>query len=239
MSKRAKIWVTQSLPRGRDSAIDYTDLGFEAIVSPVLVMESVVSIPPAPEVQTLLIFTSRNGVSAFAEMTQGRANPVICVGDATAELAKSVGFVKVSSAGGDAQDVVKLVLKSVPRSRPIRHCSGKHVQGRIVEQLTDAGYNIERIRYYAASPVAQTEIDIKEVTYVALYSPRGAASFVNLVTGKETGHLTTLSISPATDAALEPLSFKNRLIAEAPDQRSLLAALQSHRQDHTYSGSKG
>lgn len=239
MSERAKIWVTQSLPRGEDSAKDYIELGLDPIVAPVLVMEPVSPIPPLPDKQTLLIFTSRNGVSAFAAMSNQRVNPVICVGHATAEMASAVGFVHVSSAGGDAQDVVKLVLRSVLRSQPIRHCCGKHVQGRIAEQLTDAGYQIERVRYYAASPVAKAGVDITKVNYVAIYSPRGAASFVDLVKGKEINHLTTLSISPAADAALEPLSLKNRLIAKAPDQRSMLAAIRPYIQDDLNSGSKG
>jgi hypothetical protein len=37
--------------------------------------------------------------------------------------------------------------------------------------------------------------------------------------------MTAVSISPAADAALEPLRFRERQIAERPDQPSLLLAL--------------
>lgn len=228
MNSRPKIWVTQSLPRAQDTAKDYADLGLEPIVSPVLIPTPITLAPPSPEPQTLLIFTSRNGVRAFADMSKGRANPVICVGDATAELAKSVGFVHISSAGGDARDVVKLVRKKVPRTQSIRHCCGQHVKGRIAEQLKETGYNIERVVYYVASPVTETEVDVTDINYVALYSPRGAASFVNLVTSKAVSHLIALSISPATDKALEPLDLRSRLIADRPDQNAMIAALRSH-----------
>jgi uroporphyrinogen-III synthase len=104
--------------------------------------------------------------------------------------------------------------------------------------LTEAGYQIERVKYYEAFPLTQLDVDIKKVVYVALYSPRGAANFVNLIQKKDVGHLTTLSISAVADAALEPLRLQNRLIAEAPDQSSMLAALRSHT-SHLISELKG
>ena len=140
MNKRPKIWITQSLPRARETAKNYADLGFEPVVSPVLQILAISPAPSPPNNNTLLIFSSQNGVRLFAETCVERTNSVICVGDATAELARSVGFVHVRSAEGDAQDVVNLVLTSVPRSQTLRHCCGKHLQGGIAEQLTAVSY---------------------------------------------------------------------------------------------------
>ncbi len=181
-----------------------------------------------------MIFTSRNGVSAFAETCSKRANQVFCVGNATAELARKVGFVHVRSAEGDAQDVVKLVLKTVPRSQTLRHCCGEHVKGRLAEQLSEAGYKIERAIYYSASPVDQTDVNLGGVKYVALYSPRGALAFSDLVKEEAVSHITALSISEATDALLEPLSLAGRLIADTPDQAAMVKVLRSH-----FSGEQG
>jgi len=228
MNKPAKIWVSQSLPRGRETATDYAGLGLETVVSPLLTAKPIKPAPPEADRNTLLIFTSRNGVQTYADACDQRANPVICVGAATAELASSVGFVHVKSADGDAQDVVRLVLATVPRSQILRHCSGKHVQGGIAEQLSEAGYQIERVIYYETSSAPRLDVDITEVEYVALYSPRGASAFVNLVKGEPVAHLTTLSISAATDTVLEPLGLANRLIADTPDQAAMIEALRSH-----------
>ncbi|CAM3819784.1 uroporphyrinogen-III synthase [Litorimonas haliclonae] len=228
MNSGPKIWITQSLPRARDTAKDYADLGLEPIISPVLQISSVTPTPAPPNKSDLLIFTSRNGVRAFADICSERANSVICVGAATAELARSVGFVHVKSAEGDAQDVVKLVLKTVPRSQTLRHCCGKHVQGGIAEQLSEAGYKIERVIYYEAYPVGKADVNIERVDYVALYSPRGASAFIDLLKTKCAAHLTTLSISAATDSVLEPLGLANRLIAETPDQTAIIKTLRSH-----------
>ncbi|WP_416877805.1 uroporphyrinogen-III synthase [Litorimonas sp.] len=228
---QTKIWVTQSLPRGRETAADYARLGLEPIVAPVLQISPVTPVPSDPDSRALLIFTSRNGIEAFANTCSERANPVICVGDATAELARKVGFVHVRSAEGDAQNVVELVLKTVPRSQPLRHCCGEHVKGRLAEQLSEAGYKIERAIYYSASPVDQTEVKLGEIQYVALYSPRGALAFSDLVKGKDVSHMRSLSISGATDAALEPLSLMSRLVAETPDQTAMVKALHSHFSD--------
>ena len=145
-----------------------------------------------------------------------------------------MGFVHVRSAEGDAQDVVKLVLKTVPRSQTLRHCCGEHVKGRLAEQLSEAGYKIERAIYYSASPVDQTDVNLGGVKYVALYSPRGALAFSDIVKEEAVSHITALSISEATDALLEPLSLAGRLIADTPDQAAMVKVLRSH-----FSGEQG
>lgn len=179
----------------------------------------------------LLIFTSRNGVQAYAATCSERANPVICVGDATAQLARSVGFVHVTSAQGDAQDIVKLVLKTVPRSETLRHCCGKHVKGHLAEQLSEAGYQIKREIYYSTSPVKRLDVNVENLEYVALYSPRGASAFLDLVKQGDVSHIITLCISEATDAVLEPLRLSRRLIADTPDQTAMVKSLRTHFSD--------
>src|ERR1700674_2648248 len=82
------------------------------------VIEPLLAIRPLPEaaegltkglagVQALL-FTSANGARAFAALSPRRDIGVLAVGDATATVARSLGFAAVESASGDVQDLVRL-----------------------------------------------------------------------------------------------------------------------------------
>ncbi len=67
------------------------------------------------------------------------------------------------------------------------------------------------------------------VDFALFFSPRTAAIFVRLAdragVAEALRPITAISISAAADAALGTLRFRERHIAERPDQPSLLAAL--------------
>jgi len=61
-----------------------------------------------------LAFTSRNGVAAFAALSDDRSLPVFTVGDATAEAARTAGFAAVRSAAGALEDLARLLAEAAP-----------------------------------------------------------------------------------------------------------------------------
>ena len=231
MSNAPRIWVTQTVPRAYDSAKAFEALGLEPVVSPLLSVVMHDEYISKPIKDSCLIFTARNGVRAFAEKHSERDFPVITVGSATAELARNYGFEDVQSADGTALDVIDLIAKKYSKSTQIRHCSGRHVRGRIVERLLKKGYNAERVEYYASKPVTHYDIDLAEISYVTFYSPLGADTFAKLYSQNETGQLKALSISLATDKALCGINFKKKLIADTPNQAAMLAKLRLDLQD--------
>jgi len=220
-----KIWVTQTHPRGHDSASDFETMGLAAVSYPLLNIEFSGAKIDTPDPATHLIFTARNGVRAFVDKHTERDYNVTCVGDATAALAKQYGFNHITSAGGDANSVIEHILKTIPKSVPLRHCAGRHVRGDITETLSALGYTAERVEYYASKPITDVGIDISEFGYVAFYSPLGARTFHELFKDKDVSGLKALSISAATDEALEGLSLKARLVAESPNQHAMMARL--------------
>lgn len=226
LKPKKRIWVTQSRPRGKDSAADFEAIGLQAVSSPLLniVVNSDMIDEPSRDIH--LIFTARNGVRAFAQKHDARDYSVTCVGDATAELLNEHGFKDVKSVGGEAKDVIDWIVKTYPKTQAIHHCAGRHVRGRIVETLKDAGYNAERIEYYASVPVTELPVDIEDFDYVALYSPLGAETFASLIKTMDVSNLTSLSISQATDEALGGTNLATRLIANTPDQAAMMAELQ-------------
>ncbi len=67
------------------------------------------------------------------------------------------------------------------------------------------------------------------VDFALFFSPRTAAIFARLADqagiAEAMQRVTAISISAAADAALDPLRFRERLVADRPDQPALLAAL--------------
>lgn len=228
MSKRPKIWVTQTWPRAKDSAEDFKALGLDTTVFPVLSVAFRDKNIALPSKDTCLIFTARNGVSAFVKrhsVMEFCQNKIICVGDATAGLARDNGFENVFSANGTASDVINWVIENCPKSQSLRHCAGKHVRGRIAETLTEQGYDVEQVEYYASKPIEQCNIEFGDLEYIAIYSPLGAQTCAKFLAQSDTQHVSVLSISMATDDALGELVFKKRLVSKSPDQAAMLSAL--------------
>src|SRR5665213_3569086 len=84
------------------------------------VLEPLLAIRQAPDAAALLagllpgiqalLFTSANGLRAFALASSRRDIAVLAVGDATAQAARDAGFVDIESAEGDVADLADLVV---------------------------------------------------------------------------------------------------------------------------------
>lgn len=203
----------------------FEGMGLEAIADPLLNIVIRSDSVEAPKKDTHLIFTSRNGVRAFADKHERRNFAISCVGDATAVLATSHGFTNVSSAKGAAADVTVHILKTVSKETPIRHCAGFQTRGRIVQTLIEAGYNAEHVWYYRALPVEAVSLELDRIDYVALSSPLGAQTFAHLLADQDLSKIKTLSISAATNAVLKELDLADRLIADRPNNDAMMARL--------------
>lgn len=222
------IWITRTLPAAHHSAAAFARLGLGAAVAPLLRINPPSDMPPRPEKNAVLVFTSGNGVQGFVELTDKRDWPVVTVGDGTAAKAKVAGFTDIRSAGGTSDDVTALVKAEIPIGASIIHCAGGHVRGSISEDLQAAGYQARRDTYYRSEPVtALPQIELTKLTYIALYSPLAAQTLARFAPDLVT--VTTLSISPATDAALGNLKCQSRLIATAPNEAAMLALLAPQR----------
>src|SRR5438874_6068354 len=210
--------------------------GILAIIEPLL--EIHYRGEPTPDfagVQAILC-TSANGVRALARLTGERALPLFAVGEASAARAHDEGFASVESAGGSLADLVGLVRERLnPAAGRLLHVAGSVVAGDLVGALRAEGFAVDRTVLYEAHPAAGLgaacvrALTAGIVDFALFFSPRTAAIFARLAeragVAEAMGSVAALSISAAADAALEPLRFRERHIAERPDQPSLLAAL--------------
>ena len=123
--------------------------------------------------------------------------------------------------------------------------AGNVAAGDLVGALQAQGFVIERRVLYEARPVgtlsavAVSVLRRRMIDFALFFSPRTAAIFVRLAgTAGVAGYcrtITTLAISAAADAVLTGLPWRDRRVAERPDQPALLdaldAALAERRQD--------
>jgi uroporphyrinogen-III synthase len=210
--------------------------GIEALVEPLL--EIHYRSEPAPdlaEIQAILC-TSANGVRALARLTDERAVPLFAVGEASAARARDEGFARVESAGGSLADLAGLAHDRLhPAEGRLLHVAGSDVAGDLAGMLRGMGFAVDRPVLYEARPAAGLSgacvraLAAGIVDFALFFSPRTALIFARLA--ERAGvvavldPVTAISISAAADAALGPLGFRERHIAERPDQASLLAVL--------------
>jgi uroporphyrinogen-III synthase len=186
-----------------------------------------------------VLFTSANGVRAFAGASPRRELPAFAVGDATAAAARIAGFRSVLSAGGDVGDLAELVrTKLSPQGGALLHAAGSSVAGDLAGALGPIGFTLHRAVLYDAVPAraldAATVAALRggEARLALFFSPRTAASFARLAAAADVAEscrsITAFALSPAVATALEPLPWRMVRVAAAPTQRDLLAALDTY-----------
>jgi uroporphyrinogen-III synthase len=209
--------------------------GVTSLVDPLLTIRFIPDAAVDLAGVTALLFTSSNGARAFAAASPRRDLAVFAVGDATATVARELGFAAVASAAGNVEDLATLVAATLaPGGGALLHPAGSVVAGDLAGRLGDAGFELRRIVLYAAEPAAA----LGDATVAALrdgalgaaffFSPRTASRFVTLVgnaaVGGATRRVAAFCLSQAVAAALDPLPWAQTVVAAAPSQESLLAA---------------
>ena len=230
-----RVLVTRPRDEAAELAKALAGRGIATIIEPMLDIHDRDDRPDLAGVQAILC-TSANGVRALARLSDQRSLPLLAVGGSTASRARAEGFAEVHSAGGAVADLVRLACERLrPGAGRLLHVAGSVVAGDLAGDLRGKGFVVERAVLYEARPVAALTAETARVLaagivgFALFYSPRTSAIFVRVA--KQAGiaesmrFATAISISSVADAALEPLRFRARHIADRPDQQSLLAVL--------------
>lgn len=210
------------------------------------VLEPLLAIRQAPDAAALLagllpgiqalLFTSANGLRAFAQASSRRDIAVLAVGDATAQAARDAGFVDIESAEGDVADLADLVVaRRDPAQGALLHAAASTVAGDLSGRLAQAGFEVRRVQLYDAIPAealsgATTRaLSQGEIGAALFFSPRTAATFVTLARRAGIADLlgasVAVALSPAVAKALAELAWRRIATAAAPNEAALFAAL--------------
>lgn len=186
---------------------------------------------------TALLFTSANGVRAFADAEPRRDFMVYAVGPASALAAQAAGFTRVEAAGGDVDLLADLVRARHSREAgALLHAAGSARAGDLQAMLRQDGYDMRRVVLYDAEtaiqlpPAVTGRFASKGYDGVLFFSPRTAATFVNLVqaAGIAGGAAvaTAYCLSDNVAHAAAALPWKAVQVAQSPGEADLVALLQ-------------
>ena len=214
--------MTRAEPGAARTAARLRDRGFEPMVRPVLRIETLPIASPnsAPDG---LVFTSRNGVAAWAGMTDDRDLPVVAVGAATAEAARAAGFRSVRSADGDIVALAALI-RSDPAlaGRTLLHPGAETPAGDL-PALVGGHARVESLPVYRAVETGASPPE--GVDALLVHSPRAARAIAERWIDRPASPRIACAISPAAAEPLEGLDLKEIRVAASPDETALLACL--------------
>ena len=214
-----------------------SEMGIATIQQPVLNVRVVDGPEYDFENAQALLTTSTNGIRAFVEQYSQRSLRVLAVGDSSAQEAKKLGFSWVESAGGDVNDLIKLVRARLsPANGTLIHPAGTKVAGTLYNALREDGFDYKRLVLYEAKKIIKLNLktlnflDRGNIDGVLLFSPRTAEVFETLLVKAKrdfvSSGLDALCLSKNVANALF-LDWKSVKVAQKPTQESLLKTVKS------------
>jgi uroporphyrinogen-III synthase len=233
VKKQLTALVTRPREDSAATAIELERRGIAVMVEPLLDIVPLDVAVDASGVQGILA-TSANGIRALARCLPERAIPVFAVGDASARVARELGYTSVDSANGDVDSLAELVAaRTTPSAGALLHAAGTAVAGDLAGLL--AGFEIRRLVLYEArtatelSPTLRQALASGEIDLALFFSPRTAATFATLVraagVAEALSRVAAYGLSANVARQLEALPWRRLKTAAQPTQAALLAAL--------------
>jgi uroporphyrinogen-III synthase len=235
-----KVLVTRAEGDAEQLAARLAERGHQSVIENLMTIrfrpEAARGIGPFLDGVQAVLFTSANGVRAFAEATERRDFRAFAVGDATAAAARAAAFADVTSAGGAIDDLATLVIGRLkPKAGALFHAAASIAAGDLQGLLEAAGFSVRRAVLYEAiesthlSDATRAAIARHEIDAALFFSPRNAATFVRLATDLEEDcqHMVAVALSSAVAKKLAPLPWRRVAVATAPNESALLTALET------------
>lgn len=185
--------------------------GYAPIAAPVLKCVPSEADYPARPYQAI-IFTSANGVGAFAARDPRRDFTVYAVGEATAAAARRALFTRIVAGHAGAAALSDIILRDLPAGARVLYPSARDAAFDMEAALAGGAIIVDRVVAYAMEAedgLTEKTLSALETDCVALfYSRRTLGTFLDLTqaAGRSTGHVTAVVVG-AEDTATEPEAF--------------------------------
>lgn len=234
------ILITRGVSDGEELTNELHALGFRVIHEPLTEiflkhtarMELEQALDPEPDA---IIVTSRYGVRAIAALSDIRDIAILCAGEATAEVAMSMGFTRVCVAGHTVQELVDYVVDAYDIGSRFLYASAEHVRAELDEELGNFGMQVQRIVLYEAtasthlSDTLVEQLRRNQIDGITFLSRRSAEVFMQLLA--KAGAMETAENLEAyclSDVIAEPLAetrWKAISVSREPTLASLVASM--------------
>ena len=222
--------VTRPEPGASETARRLRALHHDPIIAPLLHIRPL-ALAPFGEVGAVLV-TSGNALPLLPASLHG--TPLLAVGHATAERARSAGFTQVASADGDAAALADLTRRACPPGIALLFATARGEGIMLAAALRAQGFVVRRRAVYAARPARR----MPPAALRALQEGRlAAALFLSAETARAFVRLLPAGLHPALAAvdaltigqpaadALCVLPWRRVRVSAKPTQDSLLALL--------------
>ena len=230
------------LTRPREQAMEFAakiEARCPGAFSPIAIasMLEIVPEPAAPDFSCCqaLLFTSRNGVVQCATRWPERHVPALCVGKATAGLAREHGYA-ATSADGDVAALASLAVQSyLPGAGTMLHMRGETTAGALTQALVAEGIDASEQIIYSQKPLplsdtARHVISGDGPVVAPVFSPRTAALIAAATEHDQSlgfRNVTFVALSEAVARPLRSLGGSKIVVCERPEASSILDILQA------------
>jgi uroporphyrinogen-III synthase len=225
-----KLLVTRPVEDAQPLAEKLEGLGHEAVIVPLLAINTRddILLPDLP-FQALCV-SSANGLAAQADLSVYHHIPFFAIGPQSALEARRQGFDHVHDKGGSVEGLVRTICKCIkPEAGPILYLSGSETTGDLEGKLKTQGFTVSRVIVYDALPckVAELPLLLEGADGVLLYSPRTTKLWVVQVESaglQERAKTLQHFCLSANVAANLPQGWAKRISA-TPDENGMLTLL--------------
>ena len=227
------ILLTRPLEDNREMILKFQSLGHEVTHMPLISIEGIKYEDLNFSDFKGIIFTSSNAIKFLDTKSIDKKINCFCVGSATENKAKSIGFQNIFAADGNVNNLKELILQNFNSSDgKLLYVSGEIISNDLDQILISEGYNIQRIINYKANPVEKfsdtfiekLKLNMHEIAYV--YSQNSAISFLNLIKNYELVNLwmdtNLMCIGEKTSAVLNEIKWKKIFLFNPGEEEFLL-----------------
>lgn len=231
MPRRQKIWITRTQPGADATAERVRALGHEALVAPLLAVQTLPDVEVDLTGVGALAFTSANGVRAFAEKSGDRALKVFAVGAATAQAARQAGFRSVLSADGDVEALAEGIAARKGEMRGlVLHPGAAEPAGDLTGALERHGVEARQLILYKTGPVSLTDARAQALLsadVALLHSPRAAQVLARLIKTRPAPKLRAIGLSKQVLKPLARTPLAAKLAPPMPLEAALLKLIEA------------
>jgi uroporphyrinogen-III synthase len=232
-----RLLLTRPLHEAERTAAALCAMGHEAVIAPVLTIETIPDAVIGQGPYAGVLVTSGNAVRAFAmHPRHGSFLGLDCfaVGAQTATAAGQAGFTKLHVAGGDGGDLVRLIAERVTdRTGRLLYLAGDDRARDLAAELAPHGIRIDLAVVYRANaarafpPEIAAALKAGTIDGVMHYSRRSTAIFIDCVkaAGAEAAaaRLTHFCLSARAAEPLATINAKSILVAQNRNESAMMA----------------
>ena len=180
-----------------------------------------------------VIFTSSNAIKYMNVEKFNSKIKCFCVGGATEQTAKQVGFINTFSSEGTVDSLVELIIRNLDNKLgKLLYLSSEFISKDLDKDLISAGYLVDRISNYTSLPVEKIDKTILDFIKknppdaFFIYSSKSAKNLFNLINKYSLLNVVTNShlmcISEKVLLVLKQIKWKKMYIFNPGEEEFLL-----------------